>query len=483
MTSTESSEVKFTVMIQGPTEQFYEFSLPADTDVTTLKMVVEAQSNIKSSDQQLYHKNKFISNDSDTLQSLNVHANDVILVKPANANRIDLSMPTISPFADIPAMPKWLSMDQKELQQSIRSDSVLMQQLLHQNPTFAQALLSEDTLLLSGYLQQLRTDFNNRVQREQYRRAQLNADPLNPEYQAQIFSEMKQENINQNYATAVEEMPEAFGRVVMLYVPMQIEGVHVTAFIDSGAQSTIMSKEYAEKCNLMRLVDKRFSGIAKGVGTAKIIGRVHIAKIKFGNIYLPSSFTIIDQQGMDFLFGLDMLRRHQGVIDLHKGVLRIGDEEVSFLQEKDIPHLKEEEANAQAPQAMDEDAALQNALLQSTQQQQQQQQQQQPSQSQSHNHNHNTNANANANANVNANGSNDLMATILGAMGGNNNGGNGGSNVNNRNASALNQNDIDTLSNLGYTQQQAIQALTACGGNVEMAASFLFSTFGGGLGF
>ena len=71
----------------------------------------------------------------------------------------------------------------------------------------------------------VRNEFNQKVQREQYRRAQLNADPLNPEYQKQIMGEFQQENVNQNYATAVEEMPEAFGRVIMLYVPMEIEGV------------------------------------------------------------------------------------------------------------------------------------------------------------------------------------------------------------------------------------------------------------------
>ena len=110
-----------------------------------------------------------------------------------------------------------------------------------------QALLSEDTSLLNGYLNRLRTEFNGKVQREQSRRAQLNADPLNPEYQRLILGEMEQENINQNYATAVEEMPEAFGRVVMLYVPMEIEGHKINAFVDSGAQSTIMSKEWAHK--------------------------------------------------------------------------------------------------------------------------------------------------------------------------------------------------------------------------------------------
>ena len=41
------------------------------------------------------------------------------------------------------------------------------------------------------------------------------------------------------------------------------------------------------------------------------------------------------------------------------------------------------------------------------------------------------------------------------------------------------ENDITQLTNLGFSRQQAVSALKACGGNVEMAASLLFQQGGG----
>lgn len=85
----------------------------------------------------------------------------------------------------------------------------------------------------------------------------LNADPLDPDYQAKIAQDIRQKNIEENMEAAMEYAPESFSQVVMLYLEIQVNGVLVKALVDSGARSTVMSQACAERCNIMRLVDRR----------------------------------------------------------------------------------------------------------------------------------------------------------------------------------------------------------------------------------
>ena len=135
---------------------------------------------------------------------------------------------------------------------------------------------------------------------------------------------------------ALAANPEGFVSVPMLYVNCSLNDVPVKAFVDTGAQMTVISAPCAKRCNLRHLVDPRFGGVAKGVGVARLAGRVHLATLRFGKTAaVDVALTVMEQSGgPELLLGLDVLRKYRATIDLGKDALLIGGETIPFVDGK-----------------------------------------------------------------------------------------------------------------------------------------------------
>lgn len=351
--------MKVTATLEG--EQIFNVDVSDDLELENFKALLEFESGVQSSQIVIFHNGVALRDDKKTLNGYGIKDGDVLLMRRGVLNAQPLPPST----GGVPAGGlKWsdVQIPNQSRPQSARNHPPAQQQqhgaadrdspefirdmfladphqlslLKERNPELADALLSGDLQAFAAVLQRQRQE---RADRDMQRIRTMNADPFDLEAQKQIAEEIRMTNVNQNMEIAMEYSPESFGKVVMLYINCKLNGHPVKAFVDSGAQMTFMSSACAERCSIMRLLDHRWAGIAKGVGTQKIVGRVHVAQIQIENDFLPSSFSVMEDQPMDLVLGLDMLKRHQCCIDLKNNVLRIGTTgtETPFLAESELP--------------------------------------------------------------------------------------------------------------------------------------------------
>lgn len=318
------------------TEQgdFYNLDVAADMELENLCALLEADCQIPVPEQTIFHNGKPLSDLKKTLAQCGI-ANDDIILLQRKASPPAVATSSNNRTQSLPAQDPFIAYAER-IRQQIVSDPVALSQISQNNPELAEAAISDPTRFASVLRERERLHKEAENRKFQEINA-LNADPFDPDAQKKIEEAIRLERVMENMEAAMEHHPEAFGHIHMLYINTEVNGVPVKAFVDSGAQSTIMSPDCAEKTGLMRLNDTRYSGIARGVGTAKILGRVHSAPIKVGESFLACSFTIMEGKGVDLLFGLDMLKRHQACIDLKKNCLTINGQDVRFLSEHELP--------------------------------------------------------------------------------------------------------------------------------------------------
>ncbi|XP_010534822.1 PREDICTED: DNA damage-inducible protein 1-like isoform X5 [Tarenaya hassleriana] len=314
-------------------EQIISLDVDPHETVENVKALLEVETNVPLQQQQLLFNGKETRN-SEKLSALGVKDEDLLMMISSASSGV-----TSAAGNDLRLNPDGSAVNPAAFQQHLQRDSGLMAQLLQTDPDLSQAISGNNLHKLQDILRSRHRQRSELQRQKEEELALLYADPFNVEAQRKIEAAIRQKGIDENWAAALEYNPEGFARVVMLYVDMEVNGIPLKAFVDSGAQSTIISKSCAEKCGLLRLLDQRYKGIAHGVGQSEILGRIHVAPIKIGNNFYPCSFVVLDSPNMEFLFGLDMLRKHQCTIDLKDNVLKVGGGEVSvpFLQEKDIP--------------------------------------------------------------------------------------------------------------------------------------------------
>lgn len=343
--------------------ELYMLDVGAEMELEGLKALCEFESGVPAREMVLMHEGRPLLDDKRTLRAHAIKEGDVLLIQhlmPPHSGLASTSsgsgQPVSLDFSRIP-VPATAGGQSSGTEQSLGPggggrgaeeeepafirDMILkspeqLALLKHNNPQLADALLSGD---LDLFTRVLREQQKEKSDRDRQRIRMMNADPFDPETQRLIAEEIRQQNIDSNMEAAMEYHPESFGQVVMLYINCRVNGHPVKAFIDSGAQTTIMSQACAERCAIMRLVDPRWAGVAKGVGVQRIIGRIHLVQIEIEGVFLTSSFSVLEEQPMDMLLGLDMLKRHQCLIDLKRNVLVMGTTgtETPFLGEGELP--------------------------------------------------------------------------------------------------------------------------------------------------
>ncbi|KJH42141.1 UBA/TS-N domain protein [Dictyocaulus viviparus] len=326
------------------------YDVPSDMKLSDLLALCSTElfgSEISPSKMSVFKYGERLKNISLTLQALGIQAGDVLLVKEQDVTpQLEQAMPTEN--SRLTELIKSIKMKNPAQRAHIYFKAKPLVDQYVRDPINFEAFLS----------------VYERIIQDEIDKARLMADPASVEGQRLIHEQIQLENINYSYAQALEYTPEAYIPVHMLYIKMEINGHPVKAFVDSGAQVSIMSEACAQRCKLYHLIDKRFTGTARGVGgTQKFVGKIHSCQVKVEDHFFPCNFDVMADREMDVLLGLNILKRHQCNINLKDNVLEMGDgTRTSFLSEMEISTYLNNLAESDGTDYMVDDDLLSQAM-------------------------------------------------------------------------------------------------------------------------
>ena len=279
--------------------------------IYSVKQTVSLTFKLASTNLKLTHNDKEML-DNQSISAYGVQNDDIVMVeiKPSTAipnnllSAFDLAMKSAQPKTNNSILSAFdqamkqvdpnavlksrvesiLNSNLKQIKE-LRNDPDQLNNLLKNDETLAVALLSEDDETLKTILREriMKQEKEAQKEKDEYNQL-LRSNSNDPEAQAKIEVYLKKQRCEENRQLALEQIPQTFVPVTMLYLPLEINNSKFIALFDTGAQMTCMSMALCKACGLDYMLDERSKGEARGVGTSKILGVIHAAQINVGGM-------------------------------------------------------------------------------------------------------------------------------------------------------------------------------------------------------
>jgi len=141
--------------------------------------------------------------------------------------------------------------------------------------------------------------------------------------------------VYQNLMKAYEEIPHTLIKSDSIFLKGFINGTDIQFLLDTGAEMSVLPLNIVEACGLMHILNKEYSGVMKGVGSDKILGKLHYVEVVLDCGVYPCAFTVCSNNDVPPILGIDMMYNLGIGIDFKNKKIHFGPHcSVDFISKK-----------------------------------------------------------------------------------------------------------------------------------------------------
>lgn len=186
-------------------QDLLNLEVPADTTVGSLKGMVQAEAQIPTTSQHIYHNGQLLSDDAKTLEQLQVVDGDMLALHVRDiVGNTGVPQPSAAQPARRPATRD--DQDPEVIRLQLLGNPRMRQEVQRAQPELAAAV--ENPQRFAQLFRQMQDQERRERMMRQQHIADLNADPFDIDAQTRIAEMIREERVQENLQNAIEHNPE-----------------------------------------------------------------------------------------------------------------------------------------------------------------------------------------------------------------------------------------------------------------------------------